>query len=157
MNILQKSNCINWKSLCITEGKQCWVLYLDALVLDSDGNLNDALAIGAFSALKTCHIPKIQVITLENGLTEIDFSDDPSDFEKLPIKNIPICITFAKIGDEFIVDPTVEEELVMSTKLTIAINKNSEICSIQKGGSSSGLNPSELRKMIQVRRENISF
>ena len=90
-------------------------------------------------------------------MVEIDVSDDPSDFEKLPFKNIPICVTFAKIGDYFIVDPTVEEELVMSTKLTIAINKNSEICSIQKGGSSSGLNPSELRKMIQVRRENISF
>jgi exosome complex component RRP42 len=77
-------------------------------------------------------------------------SDDPSDFENLPIKEIPICLTFAKIGDNFVVDPTVEEELVMSTKLTIAINKNSEICSIQKGGSKSGLDPSELRKMIQV-------
>jgi exosome complex RNA-binding protein Rrp42 (RNase PH superfamily) len=72
LNILQKSNCINWNALCITEGKQCWVLYLDALVLDSDGNLSDALSIAAFAALKTCNIPKIEVMNLENGLTEID-------------------------------------------------------------------------------------
>jgi exosome complex component RRP42 len=36
---------IDLSSLHLLEGKVCWVLYIDALVLSSDGNLLDALSI----------------------------------------------------------------------------------------------------------------
>lgn len=35
---------IDLSSLMIAEGKICWDLYIDALVVSSDGNLLDALA-----------------------------------------------------------------------------------------------------------------
>ena len=31
--------------LCITSGKTCWLLFVDALVLNMDGNVLDALSI----------------------------------------------------------------------------------------------------------------
>lgn len=34
---------IDLSSLCIVEGKVCWDLYIDGLVVSSDGNLLDAL------------------------------------------------------------------------------------------------------------------
>lgn len=32
-------------ALCVTSGKICWLLYVDALVLNMDGNVLDALSI----------------------------------------------------------------------------------------------------------------
>jgi len=43
---------IDLSSLHLLEGKVCWVLYIDTLVLSSDGNLLDALSI----AIKVCLI-----------------------------------------------------------------------------------------------------
>lgn len=37
---------IDLSSLCIVDGKTCWDLYIDCLVVSSDGNLLDALAAG---------------------------------------------------------------------------------------------------------------
>jgi exosome complex component RRP42 len=34
-------------SLCIVSGKTCWVLYVDALVLNMDGSVLDALSMAA--------------------------------------------------------------------------------------------------------------
>ncbi|GBG80935.1 hypothetical protein CBR_g31491 [Chara braunii] len=36
---------IDLTTLCIVEGRTCWVLYVDILVLNTDGNLLDASAI----------------------------------------------------------------------------------------------------------------
>lgn len=50
-NLLQNARTLDWRSLCISEGKQCWIVYVDCLVLDSAGNLFDALSIATKSAL----------------------------------------------------------------------------------------------------------
>lgn len=153
-NLIRNSFAIDWKSLCITPGRQCWIVYVDCLVLDSSGNLLDALAIAVKSALFNTKVPKIEVIELENGMTEIEVSDDPSDFSKLNTSNVPISITMAKVGTKYIVDPSFQEELCMESRITIAINSKGNICSIQKGGgAASGINPSELNKMLQVARK----
>jgi exosome complex component RRP42 len=63
-----------------------------------------------------------------------------------------VTVTMAKLGNtgSFVVaDPTLEEELCMETRLTIAINIKGNIVSIQKGGISGGVNPSELNRMLQ--------
>jgi len=51
------------------------------------------------------------------------------------------------------VDPTVQEELCMNSRLTVAINPDGDVCSIQKGGVSSGINPSEISKMLQFSKK----
>lgn len=153
-NLIRNSFAIDWKSLCISPGKQCWIVYVDCLVLDSSGNLFDALAIAVKSALFNTRVPKIEVVELDNGMTEIEVSDDPADFTKLDTSNVPISITMAKVGSKYIVDPSFQEELCMESRITIAINNKGNICSIQKGGgSASGINPSELSKMLQVARK----
>lgn len=133
--------------MCIAPGRQCWIIFVDCLVLDSQGNLYDALSIAIKAALQTTKIPKIEITKHENGEVDIEIEDE---FEKFSCPNIPICITFAKLGTEFIIDPTVQEELCMSSRLTIAINPDGNICSIQKGGVSNGINPSEISKMLKT-------
>lgn len=41
----------------------------------------------------------------------------------------------------------------MSSRLTVAINPEGDICSIQKGGVSNGINPSEVSKMLQFSKK----
>lgn len=153
-NILyQSTQSEEWQSLCIVEGKQCWIVYMDCLVLDSDGNLFDALAMAMRSALYDTKIPKIQLLELEDGMTEIEVSDDPNEYSRLPVDNVPISVNLGRIGKQFVVDPCLEEELCMEARLTVAINAKGNICSIQKGGAEMGLNPSELNKMLQSARK----
>jgi exosome complex RNA-binding protein Rrp42 (RNase PH superfamily) len=47
------SKSLRLEELCIIPGKQCWVLHVDAVVLDSGGNLLDAIVLAARAALKT--------------------------------------------------------------------------------------------------------
>ncbi|KAL0479512.1 exosome complex protein RRP42 [Acrasis kona] len=152
-NMLQNARTVDWASLCISPGKQCWIVYVDCLVLDSAGNLFDALSIATKSALFNTKVPKIEVMETSSGQTEIEVSDDPSDFTRLSTASIPISVTLAKVGSRYIVDPTIEEELCMESRVTIAINSKGNICSIQKGGVSSGINPSEFNKMLQHARK----
>jgi len=41
---------------------------------------------------------------------------------------------FVKIGGELIVDPSLEEEQVMSSRISIGMRTDGSICSMQKGG-----------------------
>lgn len=155
--VLHTPSSIDWRSLCISPGRQCWIVYVDALVLDSGGNLFDALAIATRAALFNTRIPKINVVESrgEGGeiTTEIEVSDDPSEVTRLDVHNIPLTITFAKIGGRYVVDPCLEEEMCTSTRLTVAVNLKGNICAIQKGGLESGLDPSEIHEMLQVARK----
>lgn len=77
-------------------------------------------------------------------------SDDPADFTRIETKNVPVTVTLAKIGNEYIVDPCAEEELCMTSRLTVAVNSKGNIVSIHKGGLGSGISPSEINKMLLV-------
>jgi len=49
--LLTESKAIDMKKLCLVPGRQCWVIYIDALVLDSAGNLFDAISMTTRAAL----------------------------------------------------------------------------------------------------------
>ncbi|KAL9651504.1 hypothetical protein ABK040_001450 [Willaertia magna] len=152
-DLLKNSFAMDWSKLCIVKGKQCWILYVDCIVLDSAGNLYDALAIATRSALYNTKIPKIEVIEISPTETEFEVSDDPNDYERIDCSNIPISVTLGKIGSKYIVDPSIEEEECISTRLTVSVNRKGNICSIKKSGKQSGINPSELTKMFQSARK----
>jgi exosome complex component RRP42 len=55
--------------------------------------------------------------------------------QPLGIQDYPVTITFAKIGENMIVDPALMEELICDARISFCINKNSLITSMQKNGS----------------------
>lgn len=98
------------------------------------------------------------MIELENGDKDIEVNDDLSQYEKLDTTNIPVSITLGKIGKYYLMDPSVEEELCMQARVTVGVNAQGNVCSVQKGSvigaaTSCGINPSELNKMIQSARQ----
>ncbi|MCK5043878.1 exosome complex protein Rrp42 [Candidatus Pacearchaeota archaeon] len=123
---IRESKFIKFDKLCIKEGEKVWTVFIDIYSLNDDGNLLDAAGIGALVALKNAKIPKYNE---EEG--KVLFGEHTD--KNLPLsEDIPISITYHKIGDNFIVDPTREEEDVSETRLTIG-SMDGIISSMQKG------------------------
>uniref|UniRef100_A0A7N0VDV9 Ribosomal RNA-processing protein 42 n=1 Tax=Kalanchoe fedtschenkoi TaxID=63787 RepID=A0A7N0VDV9_KALFE len=140
---------INLSSLIIVEGKVCWDLYIDGLVVSSDGNLLDALGAAIKSALSNTGIPKVQVAVGASGdeQPEVDVSDE--EFLQFDTSSVPIIVTLTKIGRHYIVDATADEESLMSSAVSISINRRGQICGLTKRGG-AGLDPSVILDMISV-------
>ncbi|MEO2152439.1 MAG: exosome complex protein Rrp42, partial [Thermococcus sp.] len=128
---IRESQAVELEKLVIVPGKLVRVIFIDVHVLDHDGNLLDASGIGAIAALMSTKIPKIEYDE-ESG--EVKILDE---YEPLPVKSVPIPVTFAKIGNTIIVDPNLDEERVMDGRLTITTDETGHISAVQKGEGGS--------------------
>lgn len=122
---IRESKAIDTEKLCIEPGKKVFVVFVDVWVLNYDGNLIDAAALAAMSALINAKMPNYEI---KDGELKIKQGYNP-----LPLKNHPVTVTVGKISDKLIVDPGLEEEQVMDARLTMVINDEGNICAIQKG------------------------
>jgi exosome complex component RRP42 len=125
---IRESKAVDTKKLCIVPGKKVFLVFVDIYILDYDGNLFDASALAAIAALLTSKMREYTV----NKKGEVKFK---KKFIKLPVNNYPIEVTLAKINDRMIVDPSLDEEMVMDAQITIAIDKDNKICAMQKSNS----------------------
>jgi len=121
---IRESHCIDLEKLCIEEGKEVWEINIDVHVLDHDGNLIDAAALGAMAALLRTKIPRYEDKRVIFGEYE----------RQLPVTDKVIAITVAKISDKLLIDTNLEEENALDARITISTNEKGEICSLQKGG-----------------------
>jgi len=106
----------------------------------------DAAGIGAILALKNSKIPKY-----DEKEDKIDYSKKSN--EDLPLNTVPIMISLHKIGKNWIVDPTREEEDISETRLTLGFS-GEIISSIQKSNSKEV--PIEEMKKVLETAEKIS-
>ena len=146
--MIRESEAIDLEKLVICEGK-VWKVMVDIVVLDHGGNLIDASALAAISALLDTKIPSYIV---EGNEIKIDRTVKKTP---LPIKRKPVCVTIAKIADKLIIDPNVSEEEAMDARLTLGMfEENGEIkfCSMQKGGE-GGFTYEELEKALDLAAE----
>ncbi len=116
---IRESGMIDLKSLCLESGRKCWMVNLDIMVLNFDGNLIDASTIGSLVALSGTTVPA-------------SLFDLGEDFP-LPIGNMPISTTFVKIGEHILIDPTGTEEAVADARLTITTDASGDMRAMQKG------------------------
>lgn len=123
---IRESKAIDLEKLCIAPGKKVFIVFIDLYVLNYDGNLIDASALAALAALLNTKASNYEV---KEGEVQIK-----PGYKSLPIRNYPIAVTFAKINDKLVVDPCLEEEQVMETRLTMTIEKDEKVCALQKGG-----------------------
>jgi exosome complex component RRP42 len=118
---IRESEAVDLTKLCIEEGEKVWMIFIDIHALDDDGNLVDASALAAISALLNTTVPA----------KRFDLGDD----FPLPVRNLPISITSLVIGDKFLIDPTRDEMSVGYSLITITSDKDSHIVAMQKSGS----------------------
>lgn len=124
---IRESHAIDTEKLCIEAGKKVFVVFVDVYVLNHDGNLIDASAMAALAALLNTKMPNFEI---KDGELKIK-----QGYTQLPLKSHPITVTLGKISNKLIIDPSVEEESVMDSRITFAVNEAGNICAIQKGGS----------------------
>lgn len=133
---IRESEAIELEKLGIKPGEETWCVYVDVYVLDHDGNLIDASAIGAVAALLNVKPPKDPAWTLP----------------EFPMTKKPIAVTTAKINGKLMVDPNLEEENSMDARLTIYTLEDGSICAMQKGGNGC-FEPGELEAVYELARK----
>jgi len=141
---IRESKAIDTKKLCITPGEKAWMVSIDICPINDAGNLFDASALAALAALKDTRIPKIK----EDG--SVDYAEMTED--RLPMRKTPIGVTIIKIADKFIVDPSTEEETAIDARLTVTLDDDGTIVSLQKGGEDA-LTVEEIMQMVEIAEE----
>jgi len=139
---IREGKVVDLEKLCIIEGQKVWMIFLDLHVLDYDGNLMDAAVLGSVAALMNTKIPTAK---LEGDEVVLDYDN----MMPLPINEKALMSTFAKIGGELIIDPSLEEEEIMGARLSIGITEDGSICAMQKGGAEP-LNREEVLKAVSI-------
>jgi exosome complex component RRP42 len=117
---LRAAETIDLKELCISPAEKCWTCFVDIHVLDHAGNIIDAAALAASTALTHTTMPRVR---FELGETDIP----------LAVKHVAIETTFCRLGEAIVVDPTVDEELACQGRLTIATDEAANVVAMQKG------------------------
>lgn len=117
---IREAEAIDLESLCIEEGEEVWMSFIDIHVLDHGGNLIDVSSIGAIAALMTAELP----------YKRYDINPESTS---LNIQTIPVSVTAQKIGGEIIYDPTHLEEEIGTTRLTSITNSDQNVVGMQKG------------------------
>jgi exosome complex component RRP42 len=117
---IRESGAIDLNKLCITEGEEVWMVFIDIHVLNNEGNIQDVSSLGAIAALLTAVVP---------GEREGRGEDMP-----MPIRDMPVSVTLVDIGGEMMIDPDLDEETVCDTRITIVSNQDGSISGMQKSG-----------------------
>jgi exosome complex component RRP42 len=144
---IRESKAIDTEKLCIEAGKKVFVVFIDVYVLNHDGNLIDASALAAMAALSNTKMPNYEI---KDGELKIKQGYTP-----LPLKAHPITVTLGKINNVLIVDPALEEEQVMDSRITIAINDDGNICALQKGGSGY-FTPQQILEALKIAQQKVA-
>lgn len=137
---IRESGMIDFKKLCIKEGEKVWVVSIDLIPMNDEGNLFDASALAALVAVKNAVFPKL------DG-DKIDYSEKTKN--KLPLSKEPISVTVLKIGKHFIVDPTITEEAKLDARLMVSFSEDGTIHAMQKGGETT-LSTDDLKEMVKI-------
>ena len=118
---IRESGAVDLSKLCITEGEKVWMVFIDVHVLDDGGNIMDAASLGATAALLTSKLPA----------KRYDLGED----SPVPIRDIPVAVTAVEVGGTIMLDPSLNEESIAGTKLTVTSNQNGDISAMQKSGT----------------------
>jgi exosome complex component RRP42 len=138
---LRSAEVIDFKKLCLIEGSDVYMIFVDIYVLSYDGNLFDASALAALGALMTTVKPVHEV---KDGKIVITKKK-----EALKLQKLPLTVTVTKINENLLVDPSADEEEIKDARLTIALDEKGNICTIQKGGS-DGFTLEELKEALNL-------
>lgn len=122
---------IDLASLCILSGKSCWVLYIDALVLDLDGSVVDAIAIACRAALHDTKIPKVD-IQKDGEEEDFEIDDDPEQATRIDVSKVPLSLSAGLIGSSIVLDLTGDEEEASSAVVSVSVNPQGQICGVSK-------------------------
>lgn len=140
---------LDLSSLCILPGKSCWVLYVDALVLDLDGSVIDAISIGCKAALQDTKIPKVEV-QQDGDEEDFEVDDDPEHATRLDVGRVPLTVSVGLLGTAAVaLDLTGAEEEASTAVICVSTNPEGHVCGVSKHRG-QGIPPALMLDMISM-------
>lgn len=140
---LREPRVVDLEKLIIEPGRLAWIVFNDIYLVDHAGNAIDTSMIASILALAITKMPRL--VKHDQGYkVDRNIKETP-----LPIKNTVITVTMGIIGDIIFVDPSLEEEYIAESLLTIAVDEAGRICGIQKRGE-KGISRSTLEKATDI-------
>jgi exosome complex component RRP42 len=142
---LRSAEILNMEDLGLVSGEKVYIIFVDLYVLNWDGNLIDACGVGALAALKNSKIPGYKV----SKKKEVS---ETGRYKKLKLRSEPIPITITKIDKFFVVDATADEEEVADGRLTVTLDENNNVTTLQKSGP-IGFTIDEIKECVNIASE----
>jgi len=121
---IRESKAIDFKSLCIEEGKAVWVGYLDFYALNGDGNLFDAGSIATLVTFANAKMPKLDK---DNKIIRGEYDGN------IKLARYPLLTTFVKVGGKIFLDPTFLEEKAAEARYSVSTSDDGFMTAMQKG------------------------
>ncbi|MEM0379677.1 MAG: hypothetical protein QW038_02905 [Nanopusillaceae archaeon] len=142
--IIRGAHFIKTENLVVESGKYVWVIYIDIYVINNDGNLIDASLLATVRALKNTKFPEL---IKDGDKYVINYKKKTNKNLPLNLEKMPVSITFAKIFDKFIVDPTLYEERSADSIVNIGLTESINNIQFLK---SEGIELEELDNLIEI-------
>jgi len=137
---IRESKCIDFEKLCIEPKEKVWMVFIDILVMNHDGNLFDACGLAAIAALKDAKMP----VLTDDGTVDHEHLKG-----SLPIKGTPITIAVKCYKGKYILDTNADEGEAMTTQIVVGSNDDGTVSSLQKCGT-EGLTKKEIADMLKL-------
>ncbi|KAA3672961.1 exosome complex component RRP42 [Paragonimus westermani] len=127
-----RSELLDLQQLCIQPGRQCWIVYIDLLILEGGGNFLDAASI----VIKASLLDATRYLTAKQSDTELkrDLKNTVPFFDD---KLLPLFVTVHKVGNSHIVDASKEEEACSLSRLSVVVYPDGSLGSLIGEGCGS--------------------
>ncbi len=137
---IRASEAIDFKELVVVPGEKVFIMFIDCIAINADGNLIDATQFAATAAILNAKIPKLDE---NNNIITKEYTD-----KKVNLKYIPVNITFDKIKDKVILDANGIEGFASDARFSIGLVKDTVVsCQKSKGGT---FTEKEINDMIDI-------
>mmetsp|Transcript_10027 Transcript_10027/g.13121 ORF Transcript_10027/g.13121 Transcript_10027/m.13121 type:complete len:268 (-) Transcript_10027:593-1396(-) len=143
--LTEKAKLIDNSELCIVEGKAVYVLQVDIICLNDDGNIIDASILALSAALRDTGLPT-ETRVEENGEI-VQIGHDKT--VKLKSQKLVTPLTFGIFDEKIISDPNEEESKIMDGFITVVLDEKKNVV-LTKKHKGSGITYDHLQTCIEV-------
>jgi len=132
LELLQRTasgDLVDLESLCAVEKRAVWTCYLDLLVLEHDGNLTDACLLAMTRALAELRLPCVQWEEAQEALVESEAAS-----VQVELRRPLVSCSFGVLGGHLLMDPSSDEEALLSCAFTVLVDEQGEFRGLHKPG-----------------------
>jgi len=124
-------SCLDQSELSIQEAVACFILSIDVVVIDDDGNIFDAALLAVMASLQDLCLPSVELVDDTQGGKEVVQIGETCS-RKVNLTYIPVPLTMGLFGDHILADPTFEESQVVDGTISIVLDQKGTIALIYK-------------------------
>ena len=158
VSAINACDAVDLTQMCIVKGQAAWVAYLDLYCLEDDGSVFDASLLAAMGALQLTELPAVR---LDKGMVSYAVDEDAMDVDegifrtsrcRLKVDDVVLSGTVGFYQGHKLFDPTHEEEQLLESSATVALNEAGKVVFFRVPGGSIELDEEDMLACIEAAR-----